>query len=70
MKGRKNTVSRNLVVLTLWPGYFKNGTELTVVEWPACVDVANAEDVVLRDNSVAGSEGMAFHVHGKLWKYL
>ena len=64
VRGANNTVRRNLVTLSIFPGTYQDRKEENNFQNPASIDVRKCEDLVLQDNTVAGTENIALHTDG------
>lgn len=62
--GRDNTIERNLITNNIFPGTYGSRTELVNFEFFASIEIQDAEDTVLKDNVVAGSERVAYRLDG------
>uniref|UniRef100_H2YQB4 Polycystic kidney and hepatic disease 1 (autosomal recessive)-like 1 n=1 Tax=Ciona savignyi TaxID=51511 RepID=H2YQB4_CIOSA len=64
--GSKHRLERNLVTTTLFRGAYGNRFELeNYRDWHAAFELAEATDLVLVNNTAAGSERIGFHVDGE-----
>ncbi|XP_062842250.1 fibrocystin-L-like [Trichomycterus rosablanca] len=63
--GNNNTIRRNLVTMTLWPGSYNGRKETLNVNWNAAIEVNEGTNVVLQENTVAGYERVGFRIDGE-----
>ncbi|XP_076438726.1 fibrocystin-L-like isoform X2 [Babylonia areolata] len=55
----------NLMALNIWSGAYLDRLESKNINFDPAVEAMDARDLVLRDNVVAGSERMGYHVPGQ-----
>lgn len=58
-------ISNNLITLTVWPGTYKGYVQETIPFFEGSIEAILAEDLVLVDNFVAGSERIGYHLRGQ-----
>lgn len=62
--GKFNRVLRNLAVHSISIHTYNGRRDITLVHWPGAIEVHKAEDVILINNTVAGSEKFGFKIDG------
>ncbi|KAM9737277.1 LOW QUALITY PROTEIN: PKHD1 like 1, tandem duplicate 1 [Menidia menidia] len=65
IRGSRTTLSRNLVMMSLWPGSYQDREEPFNFDWNAAIEVIEATGVVLQHNIVAGFQRVAYRVDGE-----
>ncbi|XP_074660960.1 fibrocystin-L-like [Tubulanus polymorphus] len=65
VRGSQNMIKRNLVTLSLWPGAYNGRQEPLNLINQGGIETNFAEQVVMQDNVVVGSERAAFRVRGE-----
>ncbi|XP_070541075.1 fibrocystin-L-like [Ptychodera flava] len=58
-------LERNLVTLTVFPGTYQDRFESENLVWMGGIEVNKAKNVVLKNNTVAGSERVGFRISGE-----
>ncbi|XP_030002867.1 PKHD1 like 1, tandem duplicate 2 [Sphaeramia orbicularis] len=63
--GDRNTLRRNLVMMTLWPGSYQDREEPFNYNWNAAIEVNEGTNVVMQHNIVAGYERVGYRIDGE-----
>ncbi|XP_071488092.1 fibrocystin-L-like [Diadema antillarum] len=63
--GENTIITNNLVTLMVFPGTYQDRFETDNLDWMGGIDVAEASNPVLINNTVAGSERVAFNIKGE-----
>ncbi|XP_028646735.2 PKHD1 like 1, tandem duplicate 1 [Erpetoichthys calabaricus] len=63
--GIRNSIQRNLVALSVWPGTYQGRLELTNSLWHAAIEVNNGMNSILQDNIVSGFERVGYRINGE-----
>ncbi|XP_038045747.1 fibrocystin-L-like [Patiria miniata] len=63
--GEGNQLIHNLVTLVVFPGTYQDRFEEENTDWTGGIEVENANKAVLVNNTVAGSEKVAFSIKGE-----
>ncbi|XP_071946022.1 fibrocystin-L-like [Antedon mediterranea] len=64
--GRDHQILHNLVTLTVFPGTYQDRYNAEDISWPAGIEIESSRDVILQDNTVAGSERVLYHISGEI----
>ncbi|KAM5281038.1 fibrocystin-L [Ctenodactylus gundi] len=63
--GDANRVRRNLVVLSVWPGTYRNRKDLSSTLWHAAIEINKGTNTVLQNNVVAGFGRAGYRIDGE-----
>ncbi|XP_071944841.1 fibrocystin-L-like [Antedon mediterranea] len=65
--GRDHKILHNLVTLTVFPGTYQDRYNAEEdISWPAGIEIESSRDVILQNNTVAGSERVLYHISGEI----
>ncbi|XP_054766411.2 fibrocystin-L-like [Lytechinus pictus] len=64
--GTNTMITNNLVSLMVFPGTYQDRFETENIDWMGGIDVVEATNPILINNTVAGSERVGFNIKGEL----
>ncbi|XP_078699976.1 fibrocystin-L-like [Branchiostoma floridae x Branchiostoma belcheri] len=65
IEGSRNSLNRNLIALSIWPGAYQDRKEENSLKWEAALEIMDATNIVLKDNVIAGAERIGVHLDGE-----
>eukprot|EP00058_Branchiostoma_floridae_P026715 XP_002612206.1 hypothetical protein BRAFLDRAFT_108902 [Branchiostoma floridae] len=65
IEGSWNSLTRNLIALSIWPGAYQDRKEENSEKWEAALEIMDATNIVLKDNVIAGAERVGVHLDGE-----
>ncbi|XP_033119895.1 fibrocystin-L-like [Anneissia japonica] len=63
--GSDHQILHNLITLTVFPGTYQNRYNEEDISWPAGIEIESSRNVLLANNTVAGSERVLYHISGE-----